>query len=202
MKIRLNDYVDFKMNDKTYRGNVINILDNKLLVKAVINNRFEEVLIEINDVEKIMTHTVVCYIKDNDKYLMLYRNKKKDDLNKGKWIGIGGHIEINESPDMAIIREVKEETNLNLLDYELKGIIYFYNDNYSEIMHLYVSNSFSGEIIECDEGTLKWIKEDEILDLNLWDGDRSFWPLIMGNSPYFEMGLYYKNDKLIKIEKY
>lgn len=203
MNLRINDFVEFKRDGINYRGNVISINNDIIEVKTFEKNEFVIFNdIKIEEIDKIITHTVVCYIKDNDNYLMLYRNKRKEDLNLGKWIGVGGHIEYGESPDEAIIREVKEETNLNLLDYKLRGIIYFYNDNYNEVMHLYTSNKFSGELKESDEGTLKWIKSSDILNLNLWEGDRAFWPLIFDSEEYFEMALYYNNNELVKVQRY
>ena len=56
--------------------------------------------------------TTLCYMEKDGKYLMLYRNKKENDVNEGKWIGIGGHFEEGESPDECLLREVYEETDL------------------------------------------------------------------------------------------
>jgi len=203
MKIRLNDYVEFENGNKIIRANVFKLNDDSFDAKAIINdnevifNNLKEI-----DMKRIMTHTVLIYIDDGDSYLMLLRNKRKEDLNKNKWIGLGGHIEYGESPSEALIREVKEESGLSLYEYRLRGIIYFNYDNYTEVMHLYDSDSFGGELSECDEGTLKWVKKSEILDLELWEGDKSFLPLLIDNEPYFEMDLVYENDKLIKVNKY
>ena len=125
---------------------------------------------------------------------MLLRNKRKNDLNEGKWLGIGGHIEYNEEPDDALIREVKEETGIRLLDYTKRGLIYFINDDYTELMHLYTSNQFEGFITPSDEGSLSWIDKDKIFDLNLWDGDRVFLKEMMEDDSYFEMELYYQKN--------
>ena len=90
--------------------------------------------------EKKIDETVLCYIEKDQDYLMIYRNKKENDMSEGKWMGVGGHIEKGETPDEALIREVKEETNLTLLSYEMRGIIYFQNDDYEEVMYLYTSD--------------------------------------------------------------
>ena len=63
-----------------------------------------------------MRKTTLCYIEKDDCYLMLLRNKKEVDENKGKWIGIGGKFEEGESPEECLLRETKEETGLTLLD--------------------------------------------------------------------------------------
>ena len=204
MNVRINDFVEFVKDNIKYQGNVIEVKDDSFSINALINDKLERIdnLYEC-DMDKIISHTVLCYIDNGDSYLMLLRNKRKNDMNEGKWLGVGGHVNFKESLDEALIREVKEETNLNLFEYNNRGIVYFYNGNYLEVMHLYTSDSFSGELIECDEGTLKWIKKPEILNLNLWEGDRVFLPLLMENEPYFEIGLHYnKDNKLEKVERY
>ena len=65
-----------------------------------------------------MTITTLCYIENDGKYLMLHRVKKQNDINKGKWIGVGGHTEDQESPEECLLREVKEETGLDVRNAE------------------------------------------------------------------------------------
>ena len=144
-----------------------------------------------------MKQTTLCYIENDGKVLMLYRNKKEIDINKGKWIGVGGHVEENETIDECLIREVKEETGLSLLEYKRCGKLIFYIDNIVEECYLYRGLSFKGELITCDEGELKWIFKDEIFNLNLWEGDYLFLNRMYNDDQYFEMELVYINDKLI-----
>ena len=146
--------------------------------------------------------TVLCYIENEHQYLMLFRNKKIKDINKGKYIGIGGHIEKGESKEAALLREIKEETGLILLSYQYRGKILFQSDGLIEIMHLYTSNEFAGNLIECDEGELSWIDIDKILSLPHWEGDEYFLKKLIKNDTYFEMSLIYQNDKLIKVLDY
>ena len=203
MSLRINDYVEFIYNDNKIGGNVISTNDDLFSVNALIDGKVEVINnINKNTVLRIISNTVLCYIEKDDYYLMLLRNKRKDDMNSGKWIGVGGHIENGETKDEALLREVKEETNLDLIDYKLRGVIYFHDDNYMEIMNLYTSKSFNGNLKECDEGTLKWVKKDEIMDLNLWEGDKSFLPLLIKNEPYFEMELFYEKGILKRINKF
>ena len=61
--------------------------------------------------------TTICYIEKDGKTLMLYRNKKKNDVHEGKYVGIGGKFELGETPEECIIREIKEETGLTCLLY-------------------------------------------------------------------------------------
>ena len=144
-----------------------------------------------------MEKTTLCYIEKNDKVLMLYRNKKEVDINKGKWIGVGGHVEDGESIDECLLREVKEETGLTLLEYKKCGKIIFYIDSIIEECYLYRGFTFTGELITCSEGELKWIPKDDILSLNLWEGDYLFLNRMYKNDNYFEIELKYKSGKLI-----
>lgn len=146
--------------------------------------------------------TVLCYIEHEHQYLMLFRNKKINDVNKGKYIGIGGHIEEDETKEQTLYREVKEETGLTLLNHKYRGKILFQSDDFIETMHLFTSDSFKGKLIECDEGELSWIDIDKILDYPHWEGDSYFLKKLMKNDTYFEMSLIYKNDKLIKVLDY
>lgn len=148
-----------------------------------------------------MDETVLVYIYQDDKVLMLLRNKEKDDINKGKWIGVGGHLEKGETPLDALFREVKEETNLDVISYKYHGIVYFVNGEYEEKMHIYTVNEIKGEIKECDEGTLAFIPKKDLLSLNMWEGDKIFLELIVTSSPYFELRLTYEGDKLVKSER-
>lgn len=148
-----------------------------------------------------MDETVLVYIYKNDDVLMLLRNKEEDDINKGKWIGVGGHLEKEETPIDALIREVKEETNLDVIKYKYHGLVYFVNGDYIEKMHIFTVSEIKGELKECDEGTLAYIPKKDLLSLNMWEGDKIFLELIVTNSPYFELRLIYDGDKLVKSER-
>ena len=148
-----------------------------------------------------MDKTVLAYILTDNQYLMLYRNKKQNDMNEGKWLGIGGHLEDGETKEQALIREIKEETNLDVLSYKFRATLYFYNDDYDEIMYLFTVDEVKGNIKECDEGELKYIPKDQILSLNMWEGDKYFLELLDKDEPYFEMNLIYKDKKLVKVER-
>ncbi|MGL5260079.1 MAG: NUDIX hydrolase [Lachnospiraceae bacterium] len=149
-----------------------------------------------------MKKTTLCYIEKDEMYLMLHRNKKEHDTNKDKWIGVGGKMEQEETPDQCLIREVREESGLELLEYQFRGKIYFFSDIYEdEIMYLYTATKFIGELIECDEGELRWIEKKNILDLNLWEGDKVFLRKLLDskNQP-FELKLFYEGEELKRYE--
>ncbi len=148
-----------------------------------------------------MINTTLCYIEQGGKYLMLHRIKKQVDINKGKWIGVGGKFEEGESPDECLLREVQEETGLTLTSYRCRGIVTFQPSLTSpaEYMHLYTADGFTGELASnCPEGELKWIEKPEVLSLNLWPGDRIFLHLLEQDAPFFSLKLVYDGDALVK----
>lgn len=141
--------------------------------------------------------TTLCYLEKDNAYLMLHRIKKDHDINKGKWIGVGGKCATNESPEACLIREVKEETNLDLKGFHYRGIISFiYNDNPTEYMHLFTADNFEGSLGTCDEGELTWVKKSELGTLNLWEGDLIFLKLLLEDAPCFTLTLRYHDDHL------
>lgn len=146
--------------------------------------------------------TTLCYLEKNDSYLLLHRIKKQNDINKDKWIGVGGHFEDFESPDECLVREVFEETGLKLNSYQFRGIVTFVSDDSGEKMYeymcLYTSSDFSGNMIDCDEGKLEWVKKSDLKKLNFWEGDYIFLDLIEKNEPFFSLKLDYKNGSLEK----
>lgn len=145
--------------------------------------------------------TTLCYIEKDDCYLMMHRISKKNDANAGKWIGVGGHFESNESPEDCLLREVKEETGLTLTDYRLRAIITFISDEFGcEYMHLYTATGFEGTLNEtCSEGILKWIPKSEVESLNLWEGDKIFLKLLLETSAFFSLKLEYEGDRLVNV---
>ena len=151
---------------------------------------------------KKLPETVVCYLKKDDCYLLLFRNKKKNDYNKGKWIGVGGRLEKDETPNQAAIREIKEETGLDVHSLSCAGEVLFINNDYEETMYVYEITDFSGDLIECDEGELKWIPIKDMYDYPMWEGDKAFLPLLINHEPYFKMSVRYKDDLLVAVNKY
>ena len=148
-------------------------------------------------------NTTLIYIEKNDCYLMLHRIKKEKDINRDKWIGVGGHFEFQESPEDCLRREVYEETGLTLNSFEFRGVITFVSDeDPAEYMFLYTSSDFSGELKECNEGILEWVPKSKLMDLNLWEGDKLFLKKLIDKDPFFTMKLVYENRQLIRADVY
>ena len=139
--------------------------------------------------------TTLCYIEKENCYLMLHRVKKEQDINKNKWIGVGGHFEEGESPEDCLLREVFEETGLTLTSYRFRGIVTFCSENYpTEYMCLYTADGYTGTLTECTEGELAFVAREEITKLKLWDGDRLFLELLKEERPFFSLKLCYHED--------
>ena len=148
-----------------------------------------------------MILSTLCYIEKDRKYLMLHRTKKKNDINRDKWLGIGGKFEDGESPEECIIREVKEETGLTLNTYKLRCIVTYVSTSWeTEYMYVFTSNDFTGELIECNEGDLQWIEKDKVTELNTWEGDKIFVDEIQNNNKFFTIKFNYDGDRLIKYD--
>ncbi len=147
-----------------------------------------------------MQMTTLCYIEKEGKYLMLHRVKKHHDINAGKWIGVGGHVENGETPEECLLREVKEETGLVLTAYRLRGLVTFLSDVCEpELMCVFTADAFDGELIECDEGELAWVEKSDVLALPTWEGDRVFLErLLSGDERFFSIKLRYEGDKLVE----
>ena len=143
--------------------------------------------------------STLCYIEKDDKYLMLHRTVKENDVNKDKWIGVGGHFEYGESPEECLLREVKEETGYTLTSWAYRGIVTFvYGEDVVEYMSLYTADGFEGEPIDCDEGELEWVEKSKIETLKLWEGDKNFFDLLERDCGFFSLKLVYKRADILK----
>ena len=146
-----------------------------------------------------MINTTLCYITQADQVLMLHRVKKEKDLNKDKWIGIGGKFEGEEAPEECLLREAKEETGLTLTSWRCRGVVTFLSDEYEgEFMYLFTADGFEGELKECDEGDLQWVSRDFLDQLPKWEGDKIFLDLLWQDAPFFLLTLRYQGDKLVE----
>ena len=146
-----------------------------------------------------MHNSTLCYITRGEEVLMLHRVKKKNDINKDKWIGIGGKFEQEESPDECLLREAKEETGLTLTNWRCRGVVTFLNNQCDgEYMYLFTADGFEGQMKECDEGDLQWVSRGFLYSLPMWKGDRIFLDLLWQDAPFFLLTLRYDGDRLVE----
>ena len=143
-----------------------------------------------------MRNTTLCYVLQGDRVLMLHRTKKEKDINKDKWIGIGGKFLNRESPDECLLREAYEETGLTLTRWQCRGVVTFLSDVEDEHMYLFTADGFEGDLKECDEGDLQWVSREFLNALPKWEGDEIFLKLLWENAPFFLLKLRYQGDKL------
>ena len=143
-----------------------------------------------------MYNSTLCYLENGrGEYLMLHRVKKQVDINKGKWIGIGGKFEEGESPDECLRREVWEETGLTPTQFQFRGVVTFLcNDSSSDqFMYLFTATGWTGELNpDCNEGDLAWVPKGKVLDLPIWEGDEIFLKLLAEDTPPFLLTLDYR----------
>ena len=156
----------------------------------------------ILEIMKDVINTTMIYLKRDNCYLLLYRNKKKNDINAGKWIGVGGRQEVGETIDECAIRETKEETGFDIHSLKCCGEALFVDENLKMMMYVYEVEDFSGELIECDEGELRWIPIKDIYNYPMWEGDKAFLPKVINHEPYFKMILTYRCNELVSVENY
>ncbi len=148
-----------------------------------------------------MINTTLCYIEHDGKYLLLHRDKKENDLNEGKWIGVGGKFLPGESPDECLVREVKEETGLILTEYIPVGVVKFISDTWEdEDMYLYKGTDFEGTLTpNCPEGTLRWVDKDKVLSMPTWEGDKYFLKPLLEGRTNLNITVSYKGDILASV---
>ena len=146
-----------------------------------------------------MKLATICYIKKGNKTLMLHRTKKENDMHEGKWVGVGGKLEKGESPEECAKREILEETGLTAHELKLRGLLTFpsFNDDEDWYGYLYVVEEFSGDLIDCPEGELKWIDDDKLFDLEMWDGDELFMRWMLEKNMFSAKFVYDEQENLV-----
>ena len=146
-----------------------------------------------------MIKTSLIYIEQDGCYLLLHRVKKEKDVNKDKWIGVGGKFLPGETPEQCALRETLEETGLTLIAPEYRGIVDFESVGWpAEQMHLFWADRFTGDLKDCQEGTLEWVPKEKVHELPQWEGDRIFLRLLEEKAPFFHLSLSYEGDNLVK----
>ena len=144
-----------------------------------------------------MKLATLCYVRKNGETLMIHRVKKENDYHQGKWNGIGGKFDQGETPEECVIREVEEETGLKIKSPRLHGLLTFpmFDGIDDWYVFVYTVDEFEGKLIDSNEGNLAWIPNDELTNLNLWDGDKYFLPWLFENK-FFSAKFIYEDGKM------
>ena len=141
-----------------------------------------------------MILATLCYVKHDGKTLMVYRNKKPNDIHEGKWNGLGGKFEPGETPEECVIREIREESGLSIQNPKLCGLLMFPNFRSNDwYVFVFTVNDFAGELIDSPEGKLEWIPDNQVRDLNLWPSDHIFMPWLQ-EGKFFSAKFEYDGD--------
>lgn len=143
-----------------------------------------------------MILATLCYIKHNARTLMVYRNKKPDDIHAGKWNGLGGKFEPGESPEECVRREVLEESGLQIHSPRLHGLLMFPNFKENDwYVFVFTAREFEGALIDSPEGQLEWIPDEKLTSLNLWPSDQIFFPWLEKDG-FFSAKFIYQGDRM------
>ncbi|MGZ3688075.1 MAG: NUDIX hydrolase [Bdellovibrionota bacterium] len=150
---------------------------------------------------------VLIYAREGSRVLMIHKSGRPGDFHHGKWNGIGGKFELDESPVEAAKRELFEEAEIDLDEENLAplGVLQFPNfkphKNEDWIVYVFVADltpvQTTGMSKSCDEGELHWVPEAELMDLNLWPGDREFIPFVIRREP-FVGSIWYHEGRAVR----
>ena len=144
-----------------------------------------------------MKLATLCYVKHNHQTLMIHRVKKANDIHEGKWNGLGGKLEPGESPEQCVIREVREESGLELRNPRFHGLLVFADFKGDDwYVWVFTADKFSGELIESAEGHLKWIPDEEVACLPLWPSDLIFLPWL-ADDKIFSARFQYQGEAML-----
>ena len=143
-----------------------------------------------------MILATLCYIKHDGHTLMVHRNKKPNDMHAGKWNGLGGKFEAGESPEECVIREVREESGLQIRKPKLNGLLMFPDFKGADwYVFVFTAHEFNGELIDSPEGRLEWILDEKLTSLNLWESDHIFFPWLEKDK-FFSAKFIYREDEM------
>lgn len=143
----------------------------------------------------------LVYLFDGDQVLLMKRNKKAQDTHEGKYVGLGGKIEANESPLDCAVREVWEESGLTVVESSVRFKGHIYCPNFDKLgrdwlVFVYTCDVFQGQLAtDCDEGELHWKNFEEVESLPMWEGDYKFFPYLKSDT-VFDLTVRYDGQRL------
>jgi len=107
---------------------------------------------------------------------------KKRGFGVGKWNGVGGKADTDESAEQAAIRECQEEIGVTPLKPRLVGKIKFYEQNdptFGHYIHIFTATKWQGEPIETEEMRPEWFDIQDIPYGKMWVDDPLWLPLVL-----------------------
>ncbi|MDO4773111.1 MAG: 8-oxo-dGTP diphosphatase [Bacillota bacterium] len=141
----------------------------------------------------------LIYVRKDGKTLMLRRDKKDAELHGYKYNGVGGKLERGESPEDCAFREIREETGLTAKSLVFRGHLTFpyFDDVVDWLVFVYECYDFEGEIVESDEGSLHWIDDENIMKINIYEGDKVFLDVLYNSTDNFYGTFLYKHGEFV-----
>jgi 8-oxo-dGTP diphosphatase len=144
-----------------------------------------------------MILATLCYLRRPGQTLMLHRTKRPGDIHAGKWNGLGGKFLPGESPEQCVIREIYEESGLQIAHPRLHGLLVFAGFKGDDwYVFVFTADDFSGELKENEEGYLQWIPDSEFDVLPLWPSDHIFLPWLR-QEKFFSARFLYEGDTFV-----
>lgn len=131
------------------------------------------------------------HVVDGDETLLI---RKKRGVGSGQWVGPGGKVEGDETPRECVIREVREEVDLHLLDPHKVGEFVFYSDGWSGLVHVYRATAYEGTPSESDEARPRWFPLEDLPYGEMWPTDRDWLPLALAGEPFRGRFVYADGD--------
>ena len=140
----------------------------------------------------------LCHIVRSRKLLLKKANR---GISAGRWNGPGGKLEPGETPTQNVVREVREETSLQIVEPVYHGRIEFYMNGANTLdylVHVFLAKRFSGRPRPSEEGRVKWFRVDTIPYAEMWDDDRYWLPLLLNGVRFNARFFYNKENSRVK----
>ena len=137
---------------------------------------------------------VMCFAFNEEEELLLM--ERYNEPFKGQLVPPGGKVHLGEDIINASKREFLEETSFDFSDIELKVITSEIGpEYYNWIFFIFKGRVKKAPLIECNEGILKWVKKDKLMDENLTSIDKKILPYIFSNEGIYYIDVIYGEDK-------
>ena len=139
----------------------------------------------------VLQTAVYVMSPDRTEVLLMHRDRSPDDVHFGKYLSLGGHVEPGEDVLTCARRETLEESGLVTESLLLRGTVLwtgFGNDRRDYLCFVFRADTFSGmQHGDNDEGTLEWVRLDDLASRSMWDSDHLWLPMVFDDvvRPFF-----------------